>query len=72
MPASDNTAWPMRGQPYHPMTPDKIERYHRSLKDRIPLENYCQIDWKALAELVDFYNTRRVIAKAQSNTYSRQ
>ncbi len=29
-----------RGKPYHPMTQDKIERWHRSLKNRILRENY--------------------------------
>jgi transposase InsO family protein len=50
-----------RGQPYHPMTQGKIERYHRSLKSRILLENYYlpgQPEAR-LAEFVDFYNTRR-------------
>jgi transposase InsO family protein len=50
-----------RGQPYHPMTQGKIERYHRSLKNRILLENYYlpgQLEAR-LAEFVDFYNTRR-------------
>jgi hypothetical protein len=43
------------------MTQGKIERYHRSLKNRILLENYYlpgQLEVR-LAEFVDFYNTRR-------------
>ena len=50
-----------RGQPYHPMTQGKIERYHRSLKNRTLLENYYlpeQLEAR-LAEFVDFHNTRR-------------
>jgi putative transposase len=50
-----------RGQPYHPMTQGKIERYHRSLKNRILLEHYYlpgQLEAR-LAEFVAFYNTRR-------------
>ncbi len=50
-----------RGKPYHPMTQGKIERWHRSLKNRILLENYYlpgalerQID-----EFVIHYNARR-------------
>jgi transposase InsO family protein len=41
------------------MTQDKIERYHRSLKNRILLEHYYlpgQMEAR-LAEFVDFYNT---------------
>jgi transposase InsO family protein len=50
-----------RGKPYHPMTQGKIERYHRSLKNQILLENYYlpgQLEAR-LAEFVGFYNTRR-------------
>jgi transposase InsO family protein len=50
-----------RGQPYHPMTQGKIERYHRSMKNQILLENYYlpgQLEAR-LAEFVDYYNTHR-------------
>ena len=50
-----------RGKPYHPMTQGKIERYHRSLKNQILLENYYlpgQLETR-LSEFVDYYNTRR-------------
>jgi putative transposase len=50
-----------RGKPYHPMTQGKIERYHRSMKNQILLENYYlpgQLEAR-LAEFVDYYNTRR-------------
>ena len=43
------------------MTQGKIERYHRSLKNRILLEHYYlpgQLEAR-LADFVDFYNTRR-------------
>jgi len=43
------------------MTQGKIERYHRSLKNQILLENYYlpgQLEAR-LAEFVDYYNNRR-------------
>jgi transposase InsO family protein len=50
-----------RGKPYHPMTQGKIERYHRSMKNQILLENYYlpgQLEQR-LAEFVAYYNLRR-------------
>jgi putative transposase len=50
-----------RGKPYHPMTQGKIERYHRSMKNQILLENYYlpgQLEQR-LAQFVDYYNLRR-------------
>jgi transposase InsO family protein len=50
-----------RGKPYHPMTQGKIERYHRSMKNQILLENYYlpgQLEQR-LAAFVDYYNLRR-------------
>ena len=50
-----------RGAPYHPMTQGKIERYHRSMKNLVMLENYYT-PWeleRALARFVEFYNHRR-------------
>ncbi len=43
------------------MTQGKIERYHRSMKNQILLENYYlpgQLK-ERLAEFVDYYNSRR-------------
>jgi hypothetical protein len=33
-----------RGKPYQPMTQGKIERYHRSMKNILLLENYYSPD----------------------------
>ena len=47
-----------RGKPYHPMTQGKIERYHRSMKNQILLENYYlpgQLEQR-IAEFVEYYN----------------
>jgi putative transposase len=51
----------IHGRPYHPQTQGKIERYHRSLKNIIELDNYW-MKGELEAELkafVDFYNNRR-------------
>jgi putative transposase len=51
----------VRGKPFHPMTQGKIERYHRSLKNLLCLENYY-FPWElenAIAEFIDHYNQHR-------------
>ena len=51
-----------RGAPDHPMTQGKIERYHRSMKNGVKLENYYS-PWeleRAIARFVDDYNHRRL------------
>ncbi len=50
-----------RGRPYHPMTQGKIERWHRSMKNVVKLENYYA-PWeleRAIARFVGYYNERR-------------
>jgi putative transposase len=51
-----------RGRPYHPMTQGKIERYHRSMKNVVRLENYYS-PWElepVIARFVEYYNHERV------------
>ena len=50
-----------RGKPYHPMTQGKIERWHRSLKNGVPLEHYDLPDdlKRAGQTFGDPYNIRR-------------
>ena len=50
-----------RGKPYHPMTQGKIERWHRSMKNQILLENYYlpgELEQR-IADFVGYYNTQR-------------
>jgi len=50
-----------RGAPYHPMTQGKIERYHRSMKNVVNLQNYFlpgQLE-SQIASFVDYYNNQR-------------
>ena len=50
-----------RGAPYHPMTQGKIERYHRSMKNIVKLQNYY-FPWELEQEIsrfVDYYNNYR-------------
>ena len=50
-----------RGKPFHPMTQGKIERYHRSMKNILLLENYYSpSDLENQIRLfVDYYNYHR-------------
>jgi transposase InsO family protein len=50
-----------RGRPYHPQTQGKIERWHRSLKNQILLENYYlpgDLEQR-IGQFVDYYNHER-------------
>ena len=49
-----------RGKPYHPMTQGKVERYHRSMKNQILLENYYlpgELETR-VGDFVEHYNQR--------------
>jgi RNA-directed DNA polymerase len=51
----------VRGAPYHPQTQGKIERYHRSMKSIVKLENFY-FPWElehTIASFVDYYNQHR-------------
>ena len=50
-----------RGAPYHPMTQGKIERYHRTMKNVVKLQNYYfpgELE-RELSKFVDYYNNER-------------
>jgi putative transposase len=51
----------VRGAPYHPQTQGKIERYHRSLKNILLLDNYYSpSELEAMiGQWVEYYNNRR-------------
>lgn len=47
-----------RGRPFHPMTQGKIERYHRTMKNIIKLQNYY-LPWdleRKISSFVQYYN----------------
>jgi transposase InsO family protein len=50
-----------RGRPYHPMTQGKIERYHRSMKNILLLENYYSPDelTDQIDLFIEYYNNAR-------------
>ncbi len=51
----------VQGASYHPQTQGKIERYHRTIKNVVKLENYFFSDDLIIkiAEFVDYYNNKR-------------
>ena len=51
----------VRGRPNHPQTQGKIERYHRSMKNVVKLENYYFPEdlIQRLTEFVEYYNNHR-------------
>ena len=59
-----------RSAPYHPMTQGKIERYHRSRKNVVKLEQYYS-SWeleRAIGRFVEDYNHRRYHESLQNVT----
>jgi transposase InsO family protein len=60
----------VRGKPNHPQTQGKIERYHRSMKNIVKLENYYlpQDLKQRLKEFVDYYNNQRYHESLQNVT----
>ncbi len=59
-----------RGRPYHPMTQGKIERYHRSMKNILLLENYYSPDelTDQLNLFIEYYNNERYHEALQNLT----
>jgi len=58
---SDHNMQHTRGKPYHPMTQGKIERWHRTMKDRILLNHYFMPEDlnNEIEQFVNHYNQRR-------------
>lgn len=57
----DNQMNHTRGAPYHPQTQGKIERYHRTMKNVVKLDNYYlpgDLE-QQLTKFVDHYNNHR-------------
>jgi putative transposase len=51
----------IRSAPFHPMTQGKIERFHRSMKNVIRLDNHY-LPWhleQAIKEFMEYYNEQR-------------
>ena len=58
---TDNDMTHVRGKPYHPQTQGKIERYHRTMKNVVKLQNYYLPGTleQELATFVAWYNAER-------------
>lgn len=66
----DESIHHVRGRPLHPQTQGKIERYHRSMKNVVKLDNYYspgQLE-RSLQEFVDYYNLKRYHESLQNLT----
>lgn len=52
---------PINGKPCHPQTQGKIERYHRTMKNVVKLDNYYSPEdlCKAIEAFVKYYNNER-------------
>lgn len=52
---------PVHGRVGHPQTQGKIERYHRSMKNVVKLDNYFHPEEleQAISEFVEYYNNQR-------------
>jgi len=68
----DNQMSHVRGRPNHPQTQGKIERYHRSMKNVVKLENYYSPDElkHRLGEFVEYYNNHRYHESLNNTTPS--
>ena len=51
----------IHGKPLHPQTQGKIERYHRTIKSVVLLDNYYSPEQlqQAIGRYVEYYNTKR-------------
>ena len=60
----------VRGKPNHPQTQGKIERYHRSMKNVVKLENYYSPEELSvrLNEFVEYYNNHRYHESLKNTT----
>ena len=60
----------VRGRPMHPQTQGKIERYHRSMKNVVKLDNYFSPDQLEIKmeEFVKYYNYQRYHESLQNLT----